>query len=988
MVSKSLEKNLSELKASIQSANLGKSRRSMMLKPSESSRNLSSESVAGLRSQSSRKGSPLNAALPVSDGEKLAATDENGATADTAVLVDDKGVASDEDVEDVESSKNRSLQLQVEMLRGKLSRRNMIIEVIRRAYYHDVIIVKEELRHTKLMANSKELPQQQHHEDRLSAVPSVDLRDTLPLFAPAETVLQVHPCEACGGHLELVHGESKELQAARQEMVRASKGEQQMKSVVHRMRTEAKELGEVNEALQQRVKALVKENSYTLEQLQAARKTERGQKTMIANLRSKLQFAHATQEVDRLAAEFKDIKQQLIRSNHDRDIFFASNNHLKEELAEVTKALHQVKVEKAQIESDFGTTYYRLQEEIKKAKQFSDDLASHQVLLKEKTTLSEELQRSLASLKGELVTTLQRFEQTKRHLEDQLIEEERAREEMQEQNLEFRKANKKLVKELEAIQKDPSKLADGTYRAGSKQDGAGGAQHPGGVTTAELKGIMKKKFDDLRCLCEWSQMRENDLLGLLVRQDAARATAAAKPMPVRRMLSRMPSTTVITRYIPNAEAEIARASGTDGGSRENQRAGVKHAKHAGGQQFIGDSDSDNGDGRDAFEEEYAEASGLGVNDKSFEAYHQEVHRTLTEIEEGKDKNQKQRKVIADMERKHQALVNRLEESKLTIEALTGSVNALKMRLNQDSAGAAEELEEMMCRIEDGKRDQLYETEKSRVLKDTLRFISEKVLEFSENQALTGDIDLNFPNFEDDRPVSYGGGMDDNDSHLIPDFQMCRMRSEIINLEIRKLRDTLGRNREDLDEAENKIDSDQLHIRILDAELAKLRLTVEMGKNNLQRTEKALKKATEELQDSQNRFAGQVQELELQKAQLTNLQEDQKMLTMVLFEKTTAWEKEISANDKVCEGAWFGDFLFWCMNVGDSRGQSAVDDCFTRFSSRQGEEACPLLQDIEELAEFRRRTNRSVEISAVPETTESDMQTDRWKPHGLILRQRN
>lgn len=30
---------------------------------------------------------------------------------------------------------------------------------------------------------------------------------------------------------------------------------------------------------------------------------------------------------------------------------------------------------------------------------------------------------------------------------------------------------------------------------------------------------------------------------------------------------------------------------------------------------------------------------------------------------------------------------------------------------------------------------------------------------------------------------------------------------------------------------------------------------------------------------------------------TKLQEDQKRLTMMLFEKTKAWEKEISANDK-------------------------------------------------------------------------------------------
>lgn len=129
-----------------------------------------------------------------------------------------------------------------------------------------------------------------------------------------------------------------------------------MRSVVHRLRSEAKEMEEVQDALQQRVKALQKENAYTLEQLQAARKTEREQKTTIANLRSKLQLVQSTQEeVDRLANECKDVKQQLIRSNHDRDIFSASNNHLKEELAEVTKTLHQTKVAKAQIESDFGT---------------------------------------------------------------------------------------------------------------------------------------------------------------------------------------------------------------------------------------------------------------------------------------------------------------------------------------------------------------------------------------------------------------------------------------------------------------------------------------------------------------------------------------------------------------------------------------------------------------------------------------------------------
>lgn len=291
-----------------------------------------------------------------------------------------------------------------------------------------------------------------------------------------------------------------------------------------------------------------------------------------------------------------------------------------------------------------GDPDYRLQEEIKKAKQLSDDLSSHQQQLKEKTALSDELQHSLTSLKEELVTTLQRFEQTKRHLEDQLIEEERAREEMQEQNLEFRKTNKKLVKELETMQRDPSKLFDGSHRGGtdaSRHDGGGGTQHPSGVLPAELKGIMKKKLDDLQRHFEWSQMREHDLMGVLARKDAARAAAAATPTPARRMPSRMPSTTVITRIVPNAESEAARASGSDGGNRRgsggNQKAVSKDAN--------GGNESESTDENDTFDEEYLGGAALGIDDKNFEAYHQEVHRMLAEIEEEKVKNEKLEKVI-------------------------------------------------------------------------------------------------------------------------------------------------------------------------------------------------------------------------------------------------------------------------------------------------------------------------------------------------------
>lgn len=192
------------------------------------------------------------------------------------------------------------------------------------------------------------------------------------------------------------------------------------------------------------------------------------------------------------------------------------------------------------------------------------------------------------------------------------------------------------------------------------------------------------------------------------------------------------------------------------------------------------------------------------------------------------------------------------------------MNALKLRLNQDSAGAAEELEDMLRQLEEGRRDQLYEAEKTRVLKDALRSISERVFEFSDNQLLLVDIADDFPTFDDEPPASVltasGGVVDTGDAQFVPELyrkkqelrrkvamekamkrfsQACHSRAEIVNLEMRKLREEIERTRDELDEAENKIDSDQLQLRSLEAETAKFRLTVEMGKNSLQRSDKAL-----------------------------------------------------------------------------------------------------------------------------------------------------
>ncbi|KAG7380556.1 hypothetical protein PHYPSEUDO_007066 [Phytophthora pseudosyringae] len=912
-----------------------------------------------------------------------------------------------EDLDDGALSKDLTQQMQLEMLRGKLSRRNQVLEVIRRAYYRDVIIIKEELRQYEGKLGRGETPKLERAPSRrvssgsstsidggLSSVPSVDLRETLPLFAPSETVLQVHPCETCGGHLELVHGESKELKAARQEMARASKGEQQMRTVVHRMRSEAKQMEEVIEALQQRMKALMKENAYTLEQLQAARKMEREQKVIIAGMRSKLQLTQATQdEIDRLASEYKDVKQQLIRSNHDRDIFSASNNHLKEELAQVTKALHVVKVEKAQIESDFGTNYYRLQEETKKGKQLAVDLTARDEQLKEKVALCAEQQQSLTSLKEELVSTMQRFEQTKRHLEDQLIEEERAREEMQEQNLEFRRVNKKLVRDLENIHSqsmdmdispmlDEGEVFDKPGSTSAKKDRSQRQQATNQAIS--MRNNARKKLEDLQYQLEWSLMRENDLAGQLARNTGG----TNKPAGMKRTLSRMPSKIVITRQlIP--EGEVARPTAAtpeaamtqDITIKANEGEASRLSKKAAGSAL---AESEQADA--SVKEEDESQDSLEINEKNFEAYHKEVARMLTEVKEGKDNIAKQQKVIVELERKNHVLTDRLEEAKSSIEALTGSVNALKMRLNQDSAGASEMIESMLRQIDEGKRDQQYEVERSTILMTFLRHVSQSVHTVSDNKALILELELDAvppddPN-ESARDSESGMQMMELqrkkrevrrkvllDKAMKKFAIMCHNRADLIGLEMHKMRASFERMREDLDQAENKIDSDQLHIRTLEAEIAKLRLTVEMGKKNIGKMERSLKQTTEELNEYTMKFKAQGEGMALLKGEHEKLAEDQKRLTLLLFEKTKAWQKEINSSDKC--------------NQRIEKLEVAFGDIKKERQALQQK-----LDDIEELAEIRRRTNRSVEVSAIPETTESDVQTDRWKPQGLILRQRN
>lgn len=797
---------------------------------------------------------------------------------------------------------SNDLLMQLEMLRGKLARRNEVLEVIRRAYYRDVIVIKEELHQKEarvaLRGDQVKASQVSTRQVRggpldggLSSVPSVDLREVLPLFAPSETVLQVHPCETCGGHLELVHGERKELKAARQEMVRAVKKEQEMRAMVQQLRSEAKQVEEVQEALQQQVETLTKENAIATDQLQAVRTKEREQNVIIADMSSKFQLMHNTQDViDRLTRECKGVKQQLMLSNKDRDKLFASNNHLKEAYAHVTEALRAIQVEKAQVESDFSTNYSRLQEECKRTEQLTVDLATRDRQLNEKVALCAKYQQSLASSKEELASTLQRFEQTKRHLQDQLIEEERLREELHDQNLEFRRQNKKLMRDVEKRQE---RVADQEISSVSSS-----VQLESENVHYEAQQATKmgndEKVQKLQYQLECALMGENDLAGQLARK----MTESGKSQSLKPVLTTRRSKVVITRQT-SAIGAVAQAQNILQNS--NERA-TSRPKALTAKQEV------------ALKEEAKVLEPTDINENEFEAYHKDIARMLMEIKEGKALVATQQKKISDLERKNRGLIDRLKESKSSVETLTGSMNALKIQQDQESAGVTEMMEAMTRQIEEGKRDQLYEAEKGTILMKFMHRVLETVHEISDNEALisepdvdavplddplkmTPDLSGSTPTLDVPRNKRRVRHKDLTEKSLRQFSILCHTRAELIKVELFKIKAVLKHMHEKLDQAERKIDSDQDHIRTIEAENLKLHVVIQMKKSDSEKLKHSLTHKVEELSELTKKLEAQEEESTLLKDQHGESEDAQKRLMAHLIEKDEAWQVEIRNNEQ-------------------------------------------------------------------------------------------
>jgi DNA repair exonuclease SbcCD ATPase subunit len=92
-------------------------------------------------------------------------------------------------------------------LRQRLDRRNHLLEVIRKAYHRDIIVVREYLLQ---LQNGTKIEDIKAEDLDLRTIPSIDLRnDGFHLFSPQECELVIKPCYNCGGRLEVTHRESQ-----------------------------------------------------------------------------------------------------------------------------------------------------------------------------------------------------------------------------------------------------------------------------------------------------------------------------------------------------------------------------------------------------------------------------------------------------------------------------------------------------------------------------------------------------------------------------------------------------------------------------------------------------------------------------------------------------------------------------------------------------------------------------------------------------------
>ncbi|ETV64447.1 hypothetical protein, variant [Aphanomyces astaci] len=859
----------------------------------------------------------------------------------------------------------------IDILKERLNRRNMLIDVIRRAYYHDVVVIKEGL-----------LAQEAGGSDeRVNALPSVDLRDTLPLFAPSETYLKVHPCEKCGGVVELVHGETRELNDARQQCHRALKAEQHMKGTVHRLRGELKGATEISDALHQRIRGLMKENAFTLEQLQVARKAERDQKSSLAELKSKLQHATATADrVAKLTHQVNVLTLELDQSNKQRTLAETKRDDLQDEYDQLQDSFTMEKQLREKFEGDAST--FHSQYEASKAE--CAVLLSELQLLTEKhkvqVEVDEILQTALSKVKEDLAHHVTRSEQIKRQLEDQLMAEEVAREDAQDKFVEEKKRNKQMQRDMEAAQREAAVYQDQFNELLLKRDVELSANQVAFEaqfsSTAELNAKLTMQVEILGMWeNEWlSQLRsrvcddsdddgddsDDDQHDWSDNEDDGVQNDFASPVPDHRSIEFKSSLVISpTRLLPSKlnvpeQPVVTKVSLVEDVIVPIEDDVAKKRKDA--------------------------KRGTVVRRSQTSS---ETISMLKDIEDAKERNKTQKHRIHDLEKI-------LASSKIQIAELSMSNQVLQSSL-QDITLKATEANQSESQTTASLRDARDQVE---VLTKNLQRMERKVEAFegfilqlgSELYYLAEDPTLLTPvavSLVLDVPEDKAGATLKNgltmdmmakkqaiqqqlflDQVLNNYIVAYSERVEICCGNIKRAQDSLLELSQDLMLSKRKIDN-QMHLLQQSAvETEMLKRSLEEEKIATSKLDRVVKITVAELNDVNEKMRGHKKMVEDVDVERNKLQEEKRKIAFIMMDKSKTLDREIDLNEQLTK---------------QLQSMEAELAKTTDAKTKLYAELQVFLDDVA----FRKATNQDVGVMVEPVTRDAEMQSDKWKPQVIL-----
>ncbi|CAM9889516.1 unnamed protein product [Scytosiphon promiscuus] len=309
-------------------------------------------------------------------------------------------------------------------LRRHMKRRTKALDTVRRAYIVDVERLKRSLRDQVEGQSATEA--EDPDVNILGGIPSLDFRPVLELFAPTGDKLQMSPCEECGGTMEIVHYDEKEIIKLKHQIdiLRAELAESGQKlgysnavAETYRLKTESasSEFEELNNTLLREIKLLkgklvdagpevvskiLEERDKAESRLRSTTRTITELKTLVAELQG-LQGRVTESDIKVAEMEYhlrEGSKEAKIIAS-ERDMHASTADELRGTVASLEEDLRHAADRNASLENALRNNEENNRDYVAKLRKLLDESKTNEAALRDELTAlrEEHLHNMLAS---------------------------------------------------------------------------------------------------------------------------------------------------------------------------------------------------------------------------------------------------------------------------------------------------------------------------------------------------------------------------------------------------------------------------------------------------------------------------------------------------------------------------------------------------------------------------------------------------------------